>query len=86
VYLNDRGVRQSGGIDEPEVDMPVDKAGHHSARKLRYAGPLHSRSAACHRTQFAVGLLQDCRSESMADPQIVDGKPHGYLPISVRTA
>src|SRR5512133_1003752 len=25
VYLNDGGVCQSGGIDEPEVDMPVDK-------------------------------------------------------------
>jgi hypothetical protein len=86
VYLNDRGVCQSGGIDQPEVDMTVDKTGHHCAGKLRYAGPLHSRSAESHRAQFAVYLLQDCRSESMADPQIADGKPHGYLPISVRTA
>jgi hypothetical protein len=68
------------------MDMTVDKPWHHCTGKLRYPGLLHSRSAECHRAQFAVDLLQDCRSESMADPQIVDGKPHGYLPISVRTA
>jgi hypothetical protein len=86
VYLNDRRVRQRGGIDQPEVDMSVDNPGHHCTRKLRYVGLLHSRTPEGHRAQFTVDLLQDCRSESMADPKIVNGKPHGYLPISVRTA
>jgi hypothetical protein len=86
VYLNNRGIGQCGGIDQPKVDVPLDKTGHHCTRKLRYARLLHRRAPEGHRTQLTVNLLQDCRSESMADPKIVNGKPHGYLPISVRTA
>jgi hypothetical protein len=86
MYLNDRGVRQRCSVNKPEVDMSVDKTGHHSTGKLRYAGVLHSCPAECHRAQLTVNRFYDRRSESMADPQIVNGKPHGYLPNSVRTA
>jgi hypothetical protein len=33
-----------------------------------------------------MNVLQDRRPQSLANPKIVNGKPHGYLPISVRTA
>jgi hypothetical protein len=68
VDLDHRGVRQCGGINQTEVDMPVDDAGHERARKLRHRSPLYSRTPECDRPQLIVNLLQESRSESMADP------------------
>jgi hypothetical protein len=38
------------------------------------------------RPQLIINLLEDGRPESMTDPEIINGKPHAYRPISVRTA
>jgi hypothetical protein len=86
MYFDQRGIGQSGGINQAEVNMSINKAGHHGTIELGYAGLLHGRVSECQGTQVPVKLGKDCRSKSMADPKIVHGKPHGYLPISVRTA
>jgi hypothetical protein len=68
VNLNHCGVRQCGAVDETEVDMPVEHAGHERTRKLRYHRPLHSRKTEPDRPQLIVDLLDESRSESPADP------------------
>jgi hypothetical protein len=68
VDLDHRGVRQCGGVHQTEVDMPVDEARHECARKLRHTSPLHSRMPECDRPQLIVNLLEQSRSQSMADP------------------
>jgi hypothetical protein len=57
--------------------MPVDDAGHDRPRILRDPSPLHRRVAEPDRPQLAVNLFDDNRSDSMANPKIVNGKPHG---------
>ena len=66
--------------------MPVGNARHDRSGQPWHTRLLHSHPPERDRPQLAVALLEDCRSESMADPEIVNGKLHRYLPISVRTA
>jgi hypothetical protein len=56
--------------------MPVDEAGHERARKLRHPSPLHSGAPEPNGSQFVVNLLENSWSESLADPQLADCKPH----------
>jgi hypothetical protein len=77
VDLNHCAACQCGGIDQTQMDMPIDDAGHDRPWKLRYPSPLHRRVAERDRPQLAVNLFEDSRSESMADPKIVNGKAHG---------
>jgi hypothetical protein len=68
VDLNHCGVRQYGAVHQTKVDMPVDQARHERARKLRYPSPLHSGMTQADRPQLIVDLLEESRSESLADP------------------
>jgi hypothetical protein len=68
VNLNHCGVRQCGAVHETEVDMPVDYAGHERTRELRYPRPLHCRKTEPDRPQLIVDMLDESRSESLADP------------------
>jgi hypothetical protein len=86
VYLHHRGIGQRGRIDQTKVNMPVDQTRHYRTRKLHDAGLLDRRTPERHRMELTRNLLKHSWSESMADPKILNGKPHGYLPISVRTA
>jgi hypothetical protein len=86
VDLNYCRVRQCGAVHQTQVDMPVDHARHERTRKLPYPRTLHRRKTEPDRPQLLVNLLDESRSESLADPQLVNGKPHGQLPILVRTA
>jgi hypothetical protein len=66
--LNHCGVRQCGAVHQTKVDMPVDHTRHERTRKLRYPRPLHSRKTEPDRPQLIVNLLDESRSESLADP------------------
>jgi hypothetical protein len=69
--------------------MAVDDAGHDRARELRDMSPAYRSIPQLNWPQFARNLLENRRSESMADPKLVNRKPHDEchcLPISVRTA
>ena len=68
VDLNYCRVRQGGAVHQTKVDMPVDHARHERTRKLRCPSPLHSRATEPHRPQLIVDLLEESRSESLADP------------------
>jgi hypothetical protein len=88
VNLNHGGRCQRGDIHQTQVNMPVDDAGHDRAGKLRDSRPLRSLASQGDRPQLMINQLDDCRPESMADPEIVNGKPHDHapVPILVRTA
>ncbi len=86
VHLNHGGIRECSGIDQTKVDMPVGNARHDRSGQPWHTRLLNSHPSERDRPQLAAALLEDRRSESMADPEIVNGKLHGYLPISVRTA
>lgn len=86
MYFNHRRIGQSSRIHQTKVDVAVDETWHHRTRKPRHAGPLDRCKPLCHRAEFTVYLLEHSRSKAMAHPEIVNGEPHGYLPISVRTA
>jgi hypothetical protein len=86
VDFNHHSTRQGRSIHQTQVDMSVDKTGHHRTTKRRDTGLMHRLPPECHRTELTGNLLEDSRSKAMANPQIINGEPHGYLPISVRTA
>ena len=86
VHLNHGGIRECSGIDQTKVDMPVGNPRHDRSGQPWHTALLNSHPSERDRPQLAVVLLEDRRSESMADPEIVNRKLHGYLPISVRTA
>jgi hypothetical protein len=86
VHLDHGSCCQRGGIHQTQVNMSVDDAGHDRAGKLRDSSPPRSLASQGDRPQLMINQLDDCRSESMADPEIVNGKPHDHVPILVRTA
>src|SRR4029453_884236 len=71
---------------QTQVNMPVDDAGHDRAGKLRDSSPLRSFTSQGDRPQLMINQLDDCRSESTADPEIINSKLHDHVPILVRTA
>jgi hypothetical protein len=48
--------------------MPVDDAGHERTSQPRYPSPLHRHKTEPDRPQLIVNLLEERRSESLADP------------------
>jgi hypothetical protein len=86
MYFNHRRIGQSSRIHQTKVDVAVDKTWHHRAGKLWHTRPLDRCEPPYHRTELTVHLLEHSRSKAIAHPEIVNGKPQGYLPISVRTA
>src|SRR4030095_15652301 len=68
VNLNHGSRCQRRGIHQTQVNMPVDDAGHDRAGKLRDSSPLRSFTSQGDRPQLMINQLDDCRSESTADP------------------